>query len=75
VKSYKTDILKRGDYGFLLGGEIDLNKKITIGARYTVSGSAFFDKNAVSFGVFQFSVKYSVIKSYKVLFGKKEVQQ
>jgi hypothetical protein len=75
VKSYKMDILKSNDYGFLAGVEFDLNSQIALGARYTISGSTFFEKNAINFGVFQFSVKYSPIKTYKVFFGKKESQQ
>jgi hypothetical protein len=75
VKSYDTKNIKPMDYGILLGVEFDLNKTIALGARYTVSGSAFFEKNAINFAVFQFSVKYSPIKTYRVFFGKKEKQQ
>jgi hypothetical protein len=75
VKSYKTSALKAYDYGFLLGTEFDLNKNFSIGARYTISGSTFFEKNAINFGVFQFSVKYSPIKTYKVFFKKKEEEK
>jgi len=66
--------IKPSDYGFLLGAEIDLSKSISLGARYTMSGSLFFEKNAINFGVFQFSVKYSPIKTYKVFFNKEKEQ-
>jgi hypothetical protein len=75
VKKYKMDPIKDSDYGFLFGAEIDLNKSIALGARYTLSGSAFFEENGVNFGVFQLSVKYSPIKTYRVFFGKKGEQQ
>lgn len=75
VKKYKMEPIKPYDYGFLLGAEFDLNKSISLGARYTLSGSTFFEKNATNFGVFQFSVKYSPIRTYKVFFGRKEEQQ
>jgi len=70
VQHVKT--LKSSDYGFLLGAEFDINKSIAIGARYSISGSTFFEQNAVNFGVFQFSLIYSPIKTYRVFFPKKE---
>ncbi len=70
VRINKVGAVKPTDYGFLLGVEFDINKSIGLGARYSLSGSTFFEKNAVNFGVFQFSVKYSPIKTYKVFFGK-----
>lgn len=75
VNSYKTSALKSTDYGFLAGAEIDLSKNIALGARYTISGSTFFERNSVNFGVFQLSIKYSPIKTYTVFFRKKEAQQ
>jgi len=75
VKKIKTDPVRSFDYGFLLGVEFDLNKNIALGARYTISGPLLFDKNDPGFGVFQFSIKYSPIRTYKVFFGKKEEKQ
>jgi len=72
TRADKISAIKPADYGFLLGAEFDINKFIGIGARYTLSGSTFFEKSAINFGVFQFSVKYSPIKTYKVFFGKKD---
>lgn len=64
--------VKATDYGFLLGAEFDISKSIAIGARYTVSGSAFFEQHALNFGVFQFCIIYSPIKTYRVFFGSKD---
>lgn len=64
--------IKSSDYGFLLGGEFDITKSFGIGARYTISGSTFFERKAVDFGVFMFCLKYSPIKTYKVFFPKKD---
>jgi hypothetical protein len=75
VKSYPLSAIKPVDCSFLLGGEFDLNKDLALGVRYTVSGSAFFEKNAINFGVFQISVKYAAIKTYKVFMHKKKSQQ
>jgi long-subunit fatty acid transport protein len=75
VKKYKTDPIKPFDYGFLLGVEFDINKNIALGARYTISGPLLFAKNDPDFGVFQFTIKYSPIRTYKVFFGKKEEKQ
>jgi hypothetical protein len=75
IHTYKASPVKSADYGFLGGAEIDLSKSISLGARYTISGSTFFEKNGVNFGVFQLSIKYSPIKTYRVFFPKKEAQK
>lgn len=72
VNVNKTKNIKPTDYGFLLGAEIDINKSLSLGARYTLSGSTIFEKDQIGFGVFQLSIKYSPIKTYKVFFHKKE---
>jgi len=63
--------IKNTDYGFLLGTEIDITKTIAIAARYTISGSTFFEKNQVNFGVFQLSFNYAAFRTYKQFFHKK----
>ncbi|MDF2436705.1 MAG: hypothetical protein K0Q95_1081 [Bacteroidota bacterium] len=75
VRSEKVSPLRTSDYGILGGMEVDLSKQISVGARYTISGSTFFEQDNFNFGVFQFSFKYSPIRTYKVFFHKKEVQQ
>jgi hypothetical protein len=75
VRSEKIDVLRSSDYGFLGGMEVDLSKQISIGARYTISGSTFFEKDNFNLGVFQLSFKYSPIRTYRVFFHKKEAQQ
>jgi hypothetical protein len=62
--------IKATDYGFLFGAEIDFNESISMAARYTISGSTFFEKDKVNFGVFQFSFNYVVYNSHKNLFHK-----
>jgi hypothetical protein len=66
---------KPSDYSFLLGAEVDITKSFSLAARYSVSGSTFFVKNDINFGVFQFSVKYAAIKTYQVFFHKKDLKQ
>ena len=68
TRKYKN--IKNEDYSFLLGGEIDLNKNLTIGARYLLSASTFFEKGKPNFGVFQLSFNYSVIRTYKQFFHR-----
>lgn len=70
IKKHTT--IKSQDYGFLLGTEIDVSKNIAIAARYTISGSTFFEKNGVNFGVFQLSFNYTAFRGYKQFFHKKE---
>jgi hypothetical protein len=74
VKVTTINVIKPMDYGLLGGAELDLSKNITLGARYTISASAF-QKNEISFGVFLLSFKYSPIKTHQVFFRKKEAQQ
>ena len=68
----KFNAIKNKDYGFLLGAEIDISKNLTMAARYTLSGSTFFEKNQVNFGVFQLSFNYVAFRSYQQFFHKKE---
>jgi opacity protein-like surface antigen len=75
VHSDKISPIKSNDYGFLAGVEVDLSKQLSLGARYTISGSTFFEKDGINFAVFQLSLKYSPIRTYKVFFGKKEKQE
>jgi hypothetical protein len=75
VNVQRTNAIKPADYGFLGGVELDVGKRFALGARYTISASAFFQKNETNFGVFQLSFIYSPIKTYQVFFGKKEAQQ
>lgn len=75
VHQGKIAAIKPVDYGFLAGIEIDVSKQLALGARYTLSGSTFFEKDAVNFGVFQFSIKYSPVRTYRVFFGKKGAQE
>jgi hypothetical protein len=70
VRVEKIANRKPADYGFLGGIEIDLSKSIGLGARYSVSGSTFFEKNQTNFGCFQLTLRYSPIRSYRVLFHK-----
>lgn len=70
IESYST--IKPTDYGFLLGTEIDLTKDLALAVRYTISGSTFFEKNQVNFGVFQLSFNYTAFRTYKQFFHKKE---
>jgi len=67
--------IKPTDYGFLAGIDFDVSKSISLGARYTVSGSLLFEKHGTNFGVFQLSVKYSPIKTYQVFFHREKAQQ
>lgn len=64
--------IKDQDYSFLLGAEIDLNNNVSMGARYTLSGSTFFEQNKPNFGVFQLSFKYIAFRSYRQIFHTKE---
>jgi hypothetical protein len=57
--------IKKRDYGFLLGVELGLTKDIYLSARYTLSGSTFFEKNKINFGVFQLSLNYFAYRSYR----------
>ena len=70
VDVQNTGNIRGSDYGFLLGAEMDLGKQITLAARYTISGSAFFGGSDFNFGVFMLSFKYSPIKTYKEFFHK-----
>lgn len=67
----KFNTIKNKDYGFLLGAEVDITKNLAMAVRYTLSGSTFFEKNQVNFGVFQLSFNYSAFRSYKQFFHKK----
>ncbi|MGQ0827196.1 MAG: outer membrane beta-barrel protein [Bacteroidota bacterium] len=75
VNVEKHTAIKNTDYGFLLGTEIDITKNFAIAARYTISGSTFFEKAQVNFGVFQLSFNYTAFRTYKQFFHKKEKQQ
>jgi len=75
VNATKINALKPTDYGFLAGVEFDVSKDIAISARYSISGSTFFQKNEPNFGVFQLSLKYSPIRTYQVFFHRKEEQK
>jgi hypothetical protein len=75
VRSTKISAIKINDYSVLGGLEFDINDLICVGARYTISTSAFLDSKETAFSVFMVSVKYSPVKTYKVLFRKKETQQ
>lgn len=63
IQAYNN--IKTADVGVLFGAEIDLSKNISLAARYTLSTSTFYDSDQVNFGVFQFSLNYSVYKTYK----------
>lgn len=67
--------IKTADYGILAGFEFDAGKSVGLGLRYSLSGSTFLEKHGTNFGVFQLSLKYFPIKTHRVFFGKKEVQQ
>lgn len=69
--SYKHTNIKDIDYSFLLGAEIDLGKNVALGARYTLSGSTFFEENKANFGVFQIAIRAVGKRSYRQIFGKK----
>jgi len=71
----KSGSIKDNDYGFLAGAEIDLNHAISLAARYTLSGSTFFEKNKINFGVFQFSINYLVYSSHKNFFSKNKIDK
>ncbi|MDQ3047014.1 MAG: PorT family protein [Bacteroidota bacterium] len=75
VTSVKFKNIKDIDLGFLAGIEVDINKNLTMAARYTISSDSFFNKDKVSFGVFQFSFRYCAWRSYKQFFAKKEASQ
>lgn len=75
VHTYKISAVRPTDYGFLGGVEFDVSKSISVGARYAISASSFFQKDEIGFGVFQLSLKYSPLKTYQVFFHKKEAQQ
>jgi hypothetical protein len=69
---YDYQNIKDMDYGFLGGLEINLGENVGIGARYTVSGSTFFEKNKPNFGVFTLSMFYVAHRSYRQLFRRSE---
>ncbi|MCW3072838.1 MAG: hypothetical protein JWO44_2728 [Bacteroidetes bacterium] len=75
VNAIKINALKATDYGFLGGIEFDISKDLSIGARYSISASTFFQKNEPNFGVFQLSLKYSPVRTHQVFFHRKEAQQ
>jgi len=62
--------IKGADNSFLAGMELDLAEDLAITARYTISTSAFFEKNAVNFGVFQIGFNYAVFRSHKQFLNK-----
>ena len=72
VNFQQATTIKVNDYGILAGAEIDLTDNISLAARYTISGSTFFGKDKINFGVFQFSLNYAVYRSHKQLFHKEE---
>lgn len=69
--TFEHENIKDMDYSFLLGAEIDLGKNLVLGARYTISGSTFFEQHKPNFGVFQLNLKMVAKRSYKQIFGKK----
>ena len=75
VNVERIDAIKSSDYGVLAGVEFDISKQLSLGARYTLSGSTFLESNGINFGVFQLSFKYSPIRTYRVFFQKKETKQ
>lgn len=72
VNILKAGSIKDTDYGILGGVEFNLNDNISVGARYTISASTFFETNKINFGVFQFSFNYDVYRSHRKLFHKRE---
>ena len=74
VNVEKSGSLKESDYGFLAGAEIDLNHAISLAARYTLSGSTFFEMNKINFGVFQFSFNYLIYSSHKKIFSRTKTE-
>ncbi len=75
VNSKEFASIKGADYGFLAGAEIDLSENISLTTRYTISGSTFFEKDQVNFGVFQLSLKYTVYRSYKQFFHRQKQKE
>jgi hypothetical protein len=74
VNIINASSIKATDYGFLAGAEIDLTDNISAAARYTISGSTFFEKDKINFGVFQFSFNYVVYRSHNHLFQKEKTE-
>jgi hypothetical protein len=68
VQNYKS--IKWTDYSVLGGMEFDLTEDVSMGLRYTVSTSTFFQKDQPNFGVFEVSLNYAVYRSHRQ-FGKK----
>ncbi|HEY0029969.1 MAG TPA: outer membrane beta-barrel protein [Bacteroidia bacterium] len=64
--------IKNTDYGFLAGAEIDLSDNLALTARYTISASTFFEKDAINFGVFQLSFNYSMFRTHKQFFHRQK---
>ena len=71
VNNIKLNNIKNTDYGFLFGLEADLNDRLAICGRYTISGSTFFEKNKTNFGVFNLTFNYNLHTGYKQIFGTK----
>lgn len=73
-KTEKYINIKDQDFAFMAGADIDINEKLSVGARYTLSTSTFIDPQLINFGVFSLSFKYVLYRSYRVLFPKKETK-
>jgi hypothetical protein len=72
MHSYTYENIRDQDYSVLAGAEIDLNKNLSVGARYTLSASAFTGNKIPNFGVFAISFRYVAYRSYRQLFHTKE---
>ncbi len=72
IKTEKFRNIKDTDLSILAGLEVDINKNLTMAARYSISSDAFINKEKSSFGVFQFSFRYCAWRSYRQFFAGKE---